>query len=221
MIVKTVVIDFDGTIVTRDLTDMLSGLAGKAAESQELDRMFQTGQLKGLQGLVKRINFLSGISVKEISDALEKDDFLREGARDLFDYLRACGIITIIASGSSIPLLELYQKKLGADYIVGSKPKVKDGRIVSIREEDYSGPDFKAHDTSIILESLGIPPSQAVAIGDSPADLGLFELAGASISINPRYGIDKHCDYVIHDNLALAIPIIQSLSKASTGNGRV
>ena len=83
MIIKALVIDFDGTIATRDLTDMLSELVGKAEESQELERLYQTGQLKGLQGLVKRINFLSGVSVQQIRTALAKDDFLRPGAVEL------------------------------------------------------------------------------------------------------------------------------------------
>jgi phosphoserine phosphatase len=212
VVIQALIIDFDGTLVTKDLTDMLSGLVNKTEESRELDHLFHTGKLKGLEGLVRRINFLSGISLEQIREATTKNDYLRVGARELFEYLKSHDIITIIASGSTLPLLEIYQQKLGVDYLVGSKPHVTNGKIISISENDYSGPDFKVRDTKLILDSLGISPSHAVAIGDSPADLGIFELSAKSISINPQYGIEDYCDYVIYDDLSKAIPILVSLS---------
>ncbi|HEX3082115.1 MAG TPA: HAD-IB family phosphatase [Candidatus Saccharimonadia bacterium] len=214
MTIRAMILDFDGTLVTADISDILAGLAGKQAESEELNRLFHGGQLRGLEGLVRRINFLSGLPVAELKQAVAENDFLRPGAHELFAFLKARGIISIIASGSIVPLLEVYQAKLGADYIIGSRPIIKDGRLVSISAAEYSGPDYKVRDSSIILKQLGIPASAVVAIGDSPADRGLFEMAAASIAIDPKAGIERDADFTIRGDLSAAIPILERLMQS-------
>jgi phosphoserine phosphatase len=104
---KAVVIDFDGTITTEDMSDLLAKTVGKQVESMELNRQFWEGSLTGLSGLVQRINFLKGITKQDLEELVEKSDYLRDGAYELFDYLRSNGIISIIASGSVLPLLEM------------------------------------------------------------------------------------------------------------------
>jgi HAD superfamily phosphoserine phosphatase-like hydrolase len=214
MIIKAIIIDFDGTIVRADTSDVLAGLVGKQAESEALNQRFHEGKMTGVEGLVQRINFLKGLSIGQMREVVAGQDYLRPGARELFDFLRANHIVSIIASGSTLPFLRIYQEKLGADYVVGSNPKIEDGRIVAISESDYSGLDFKIRDSKAILDHLGIPGSQVAAIGDSPADRAIFEFAAKSIAINPKAGIEQHADYVIHDDLAQAIPILRELMGA-------
>jgi phosphoserine phosphatase len=211
MNIQAAIIDFDGTIVTEDISDLLCDLVGKKAESEKLNRLFHEGKLQGLAGLIQRINFLTGLSLEEIQGVVNKNNYLRDGAKELFSFFRSNNIVSIIASGSIIPLLENYQKLLGADYIVGSSPIITDGRIISISEKEYSGMDFKVRDSKEILEKLNIPHSDVIAIGDSPADKGIFELAAVSIAIDPKAGIEKFTDYVIENNLNEAKVILEDL----------
>ncbi len=213
---RAAIIDFDGTIVTEDISDLLCDLVGKKEESERLNQLFHEGKLQGLTGLLQRINFLNGLSLDEIQAVVNKDDYLREGAKELFDFLKSNNIITIIASGSIIPLLETYQHILGADYLVGSRPIIKNGRIDSISEKEYTGLDFKVRDSKKILAELSIPHSSVIAIGDSPADKSIFDLAAISIAVDAKAGIEDYADYVIKSNLGEAIPIIENLMRENT-----
>lgn len=211
MSVRAVIIDFDKTITTVDTSDILADLAGKRAESEALNKAFLEGKLDGLAGLVKRINFLKGISLDTIEDLIARNDFLRPGAYELFNYFQENAITSIIASGSTVPFLSLYQKKLRADYVVGSKPHMK-GRVYgSISAKDYSGKDFKVKDSQEIVDSLGINQRDVVAIGDSPADFGLFEYAGHSIAVNAPDVVCHKADYLVLDDLSRVIPILEKL----------
>jgi phosphoserine phosphatase len=210
MKIRAAIVDFDGTIVTEDISDELCGLVGKKEESRRLNQQFHEGKLFGLASLVQRINFLTGLSLAQIQAVVEKNQYLRPGARELFEYFHDNHIISIIASGNIIPLLESYQKILGADYLVGSRPLIKDGRIVSIAEDHYSGLDFKVRDSQKILTSLGIAPAAVVAIGDSPADKGIFEIAGLSIAVDAKHGVEKFADFSIPKDLSDAIKIIDN-----------
>jgi phosphoserine phosphatase len=211
MKIKAIIIDFDGTITTRDMSDLLAQKACKEKESAELNQLFWEGKLGGITGLVQRINFLKGLSLDDLEEIVAEDDYLRPGTKELFEYCRAHNIITIIASGSILPFLKIYQDMLGADYLVGSNPRMENGKIVSISEQDYSGPDFKVQDSRVILSQLGIDAASVIAIGDSPADRGIFEFAAASIAINPKAGVEEYADYRIEDDLSEAIPIIENL----------
>ena len=213
MQIKAIVIDFDGTIVTDDILIILSDLVGKRKESEEINNAFHKNQAKGLGGLVERINFLKGLSVEQIQNVISKDDYLQNGAFELFDFFKRNNIVSIIASGNIMPVLEIYKQKLGADYLIGSKPIVEDGLIVSISENEYSGDNFKKRDLEAILMKLNIAHDSVVAIGDSPADKGIFELCAKSIAINPKEDISDFADYVIENDLSKAIPILKELMR--------
>jgi len=218
MQIRAALIDFDKTLTTEDMSDLLAEKVGKKAESEQLNHLFQTGRLKGVTGLIRRVNFLEGLSLDELEAFVNEHPCLRPGAEELFAFLKLNGIISIIASGSTVPFLEIYQRKLGADYVVGSRPSMQ-GRIMgTVTKEDYSGPDYKIRDSRVILDSLQIPAEQVVAIGDSMADLGMFEYAAKSIAIDPHPGIEPYVDYIISGDLSQAVTILDDLmAESDTG----
>lgn len=207
--IKAVLIDFDGTIVTKDILDVVCGIVGKEEESDKINKDFHAGKLTGLAPLATRINFLKGVNVAQITEKLSENPYLMQGAKELFSYLKQNSIVSIIHSGNITPILSFYQKELGADYIVGTNPQMNGEEIVGISENDFLGNNFKVEGVKKILEQLGISPEETIAIGDSPADKPMFEYAGKSIAINPKNGVEEFADYVIKDSLANAIPFIE------------
>lgn len=214
--IKAVLLDFDGTLVNRDILDIICGIAGKKQESEKLNRDFLSGKLTGLTALITRINFLQGLYVSQIQNQIEQNPYLTKGANEFLDFLKHQKTISILHSGNIIPVIIYYQKLLRIDYIVGTRPKMKGEKIVGISEVDFPGKDFKVLGVKKVLDKLNISPEETIAIGDSPADRGIFEFAGKSIAINPKNGIDRVSDFVIENDLAKAIPIIKDLNKLHT-----
>lgn len=213
MNIQVALIDFDYTITTIDTLDLLAKRFNVEAETAELDRLFWEGKLPGLQGLIRRINLLKGLTVSEINDTLGNDDIYRQGAIELFDYFKKHNVTTIIASGNILPALEAANCKLQADYLVCSRPRLVNDAIDSISEADYSGDGFKLNDSRAILKELGIRNDSVIAIGDSPADKSLLEYAKVSFVVDPKNGVKKNATYVIDDNLADIIPILEQIQK--------
>lgn len=209
--IKAVLLDFDGTLVRRDILDVVCGIVGKESESERINREFHAGARQGLDALVERINFLKGVSQDQIDATLRDEAYLMPGAQELMDYLNSRGIVTILNSGNIMPVLSTYQRMLGITYIVGSEPIMSGGVIQGISESQFSGHNFKLVGTERILSDIGILSSETVAIGDSPADLPVFEFSGTSIAINPKGAIEEYADYVINGDLRDAIEIIERL----------
>lgn len=210
MKIKAVLIDFDGTLVNKDILDVVCGIVGKEAESKKLNQEFHQGIRKGRTSLITRINFLKGVSLTQIRKKLVKNDYLRAGAKDFFDFLKTRGIISILYSGNITPILKYYQTKLGINHLVGTKPKMVDAKIISISEADFSGKEHKLINIKKILSQYRINSDEVVAIGDSPADKMIFAFAAKSIAVNPKGGIESQADFVIKDDLSKAIDVLKS-----------
>ena len=96
MKIKAILVDFDGTVVTRDILDVVCEIVGKEEESNKiLEEAFQ-GKRDGLESLITRINFLQGVSLEQIDQKLAANNYLMPGAKEFFDYLNSKGIISIL-----------------------------------------------------------------------------------------------------------------------------
>lgn len=116
--------DFDGTIVTEDILDVVCDIVEKKEESRLINEKVRRGELRGLEPLCDRINFLKGVSYKKINEKLSKETYLRKGTIELFDYLKKNNFIIILCSGNIVPVLKFYQELLNIDYIFGTNPKM-------------------------------------------------------------------------------------------------
>ena len=77
--------DFDGTIVTEDILDVVCDIVEKKEESRLINEKVRRGELRGLEPLCDRINFLKGVSYKKINEKLSKETYLRKGTIELFE----------------------------------------------------------------------------------------------------------------------------------------
>jgi phosphoserine phosphatase len=66
--IKAALLDFDGTLVDHDMTELLVELSGKDDEVKKNNQNFHSGLTTGLKGLVSSINLLRGISVTQIDE---------------------------------------------------------------------------------------------------------------------------------------------------------
>ena len=182
--------DFDGTLVNKDMLDVLCGITGHEDDSKNLNEEFIQGKREGLPVLKERIDFLKGVTIEQVFMKLDENDYLIEGAIELFQELKKRNVITVLHSGNLIPVLQYYQKKLGIDYIIGNTPRMTN---------------------NVIIKKIGAEKKDIIAIGDSPSDLAVFSLASKKIVINAKEGIEKQADIIINDNLNDLIPMLDEI----------
>lgn len=208
MNIKIFLFDFDGTIVTEDILDVVCDIVGKKEESRLINEKVKNGELKGLKPLCDRINFLKGVSYQEIKEKLSKETYLRKGTIELFDYLKKNNFTTILSSGNIIPVLKFYQELLNIDYIFGTSPKMNGEIIEQIDISDFSSNDFKYDACLNIIQKLKVEKSNIYGIGDSIVDKKMLSLAGHKFAINPKGGLEKFVDAVIQDDISDVIKYI-------------
>lgn len=210
--IKAVLIDFDGTLVTRDILDLICGIVGKEKTSEKINQEYYAGKRVGINPLIDRINLLQGVTLSQIQQKLQENTFLIKGATELINYLNENHIISILNSGNIMPVLQYYQRILRITYMIGTQP-VLEGEVIKVMtSKDFPERNYRVKRINQLLAELSVKPHETLAIGDSPSDKKIFAIAGTSIAINPKAGIEKYADYVIESNLFEAIRIIKMLN---------
>lgn len=196
---KIFLFDFDGTLVTEDILDVVCDIVGKKEESFKINKEVIEGKRTGLAHLCERINFLSGVSYNQIKNKLNESNYLRPGVIELFKYLNEKGYITILSSGNIEPVLKYYQELLNITYIFGSKPNMKEDTIIDINESNFEGNNFKYEACLNVLNKFKDEDIKVYGIGDSIVDTKMLSLADIKFAIEPKGGLEKYVNYVISD----------------------
>ena len=81
---------------------------------------------------------------------------------------------------------------LNIDFVIGTSPRIENHIIQGIELEDFNGRNFKVDGCKEIIEKYGFAKEDIIAIGDSPSDKGVFELAHQNTEFSGRkVGISK------------------------------
>ena len=196
---KIFLFDFDGTLVTEDILDVVCDIVGKKEESIELKNKVLYGHVKGYGPLCTRINFLRGVTYQQIKDKLDENNYLRDGVVELFKTLHNKGYITVVSSGNLELVLKYYQELLNITYVFGSKPNMDGDKIINILESNFSSHDFKYDACFDVIHRYDNEEKLVYGLGDSAADISMLSLADVKFAIDPKGGLENHVDYVVHN----------------------
>ena len=176
---KIFIFDFDGTLTTQDMLDEVCDIVGKKKESKKINDEVINGRKDGvITALCARVNFLKGVTNKEIEEKLGKKNYLRNGVVELFKVLN---------------------ELLNITYVFGSDPDIVYGVITGINESKYKSENFKYENCLNIIEKFKDDEKIIYGIGDSAVDIKMLSLADKKFAIDPKGNLDKHVDHIIND----------------------
>jgi phosphoserine phosphatase len=175
----------DSTFIQQEVIDLLAAAAGVGAEVVRITELSMRGEIDFATSLKARVSLLAGLPTS-VFDDVRSQITLSLGAETLVKVLHGFGDKVAIVSGGFEEVISPILRELGVDFIRANHLEVVAGQLTGRTMGPIIDRTAKAHALTEFAESLEIPLTQTVAVGDGANDLGMMALAGLSIAFNAK-----------------------------------
>lgn len=183
--VGLVVMDMDSTLITIEVIDELARLHGVGEAVAAITAAAMRGELDFATSLRRRVALLRGLSCAAL-DTVADNLPLNRGAEQLVQAAKARGVKLALYSGGFQRFAERLQQRLGLDEVAACSLAVVDGALSGELEGTIVDAERKAELLRAYAASLGLKPSQVVAVGDGANDLKMIAAAGLGIALHAK-----------------------------------
>lgn len=186
---KLIIFDFDGTLVEGSSIGHVFRAAGMGRKLAKLKKQFQAGRITERE-LTRRIAMaLRGTRVEEL-EIMASGIRPARHARETLEYLKRMGYRLAVVSFAFSAVINTVFPKNCFDIAISPVLQAKDGVLTGragmppfrSRRHAFSKGMAARH----LLRKLCVKPSEAIAVGNSLSDEGMFREVATSVSVGPK-----------------------------------
>lgn len=142
------------------------------------------------ESLRQRVALLAGLPQEALNEVYEHRLRLNVGVQTLISACKAAGLRCILLTGGFTFFADRLQQRLGLDDVCASVLEVVDGRVTGRLLPQPGGRvvdgEEKKRKLLAVCAQRGIPPAQAIAMGDGANDLPMMGAAGLSVAYRAK-----------------------------------
>ena len=200
---KLIAFDMDSTLINIECVDEIADAAGRKAEVAAITEAAMQGVITDYkESLRQRVALLRGVPVSHMEQVLRERMQFTPGAQALVTACRNAGLATLLVSGGFTFFAERVQAGLGIQFSRSNVLEIENGQLTG-RMVDQNWGDIcdGAEKRRTLLELaalMGIPPSQAIAVGDGANDLPMMEAAGLSVAFHAKPSVRAQAQVAIN-----------------------
>ena len=211
---KILIADMDSTMIGQECIDELAAEVGLKEQVSTITARAMNGEIAFEPALRERVALLKGLPISVVDEVIEKRITLTPGGMELIATMKARGHYTALVSGGFTVFTSRIAATLGFDEnranILGEKDGLLDGTVA----EPILGKQAKVDALNDIAAKLGIPPEDAIAVGDGANDLGMLHLAGSGVAIHAKPAVAAEAKIRIDHGDLTALLYLQGYRKA-------
>jgi phosphoserine phosphatase len=188
---KLVAFDMDSTLIDIECIDEIAAVAGRRAEVAAITEAAMRGEIADFkESLRRRLTLLKGVSESALHEVYAQRLRLNPGVERFVQACRSNGLKTLLVSGGFTFFSDRVRARLGLDFARANMLEIEAGRLTGglIPQPwgDIVDGDEKRRSLLELCGTLGIAPSQAIAVGDGANDLPMMGAAGLSIAFHAK-----------------------------------
>jgi phosphoserine phosphatase len=201
---KLAAFDMDSTLINIECIDELADAAGRKAEVAAITEAAMRGEIVDFkESLRRRLALLKGVPASALEDVYSNRLRLNPGAEALMAALHAGGLKTLLVSGGFTFFAERVQARLGMQFMRSNVLEIVDGRLTGqVLPQPWGDICDGAEKKRMLLETcstIGIAPTQAIAVGDGANDLPMMGTAGLSVAYHAKPKVREQAMVSIED----------------------
>ena len=188
--------DFSRTIATGSGFRVGTGFSNREGEFDRIFRDFVSHKIKDEEFIKSALKLWQGVKVEDLPKIYQKIE-LNPNVPEVLKQLREMQYKLVLISHMPQKLVDLY-RSLGFDYLVGNECEIKEGIFTGTILK--MNPD-KGVVARNLAKKLGVNLNKCIAVGDSRADIPMFESVGydKSFSFNANEEVKKYAKHHIKD----------------------
>ena len=188
---KLVAFDMDSTLINIECIDEIAEVVGRKAEVAAITEAVMRGEISDYKhSLRRRLALLRGVPVAALEEVYARHLQLNPGVEIFVRACQSVGLKTLLVSGGFTFFSERVRQRLKLDFARANMLEVNKGELTGLLLERPWGEIVDgAEKRRVVLEVcelMGIPPTQAIAVGDGANDLPMMGVAGLSIAYHPK-----------------------------------
>lgn len=185
---RVVLLDAESTLLRDNPLALVAERVGVAGEFAAVEARERAGELDFGESLRARVSLLAGLTEDDLR-AVRDELRLTPGAATSVRTLRRTGYhVGCVSSGLSF-VTDRLVAELGLEFAAANQLEIHDGVVTGRLIEPVLDGAGKAAALADFATRLGIPLSQAVAVGDGVGDVELLDAAGLGVAFNAQSGV--------------------------------
>ena len=203
--------DMDSTLITIECIDEMADLHGAGPAVAAITVAAMRGEIDFPESLRRRVSILRGLPAATLKRVYLERLRLSPGAEVMLDAFRAAGLKTLLVSGGFTYFTERLKDRLGIDFTCANTLDVNAGLLTGRVIGEIVDANVKRRELLAACNRLGVPPSDAIAIGDGANDLAMMGAAGVSIAYRAKPVVRARATYAIsHNGLGAVLPLFDA-----------
>ncbi len=177
--------DMDSTMIQGESLDDLAEIAGVGEKVAAITARAMNGEIDFKAALKERVGLLRDLPETALDEAYERVQ-PTPGADALVRIMRAHGAFTALVSGGFEYFTARVRQRLGFDHDEANTLEIADGRLTGRVVEPILNRDGKAAALIRLCRERGLPPADALAVGDGANDLTMIQRAGLGVAFHAK-----------------------------------
>jgi phosphoserine phosphatase len=179
--------DMDSTLINIECIDEIADYCGKKAEVAEITEAAMRGEITDFaDSLRRRVALLKGLPVTALQAVLDERLQLNAGAEALIKTAHANGVQTLLVSGGFTFFTDAMHARLGLSHSRSNVLNVIEHVLDGTVQTPIIDANAKRDTVQALCDSLGVPSSRAIAMGDGSNDLAMMGIAGLSVAYHAK-----------------------------------
>lgn len=192
---KLIAFDMDSTLINIECVDEIADAVGMKEQVAAITEAAMRGEIADYkESLRRRVALLEGVTVADMERVYTERLQLNPGAETLVGACKAAGLKVLLVSGGFTFFTDRVRDRLGIDYTRSNVLEIRSGpncgeltgRMVDQPWGDICDGEEKRKMLLETCAQLGIPPRQAIAVGDGANDLPMMAAAGLSVAYHAK-----------------------------------
>ncbi len=194
---ELLVFDMDSTFIQIEVIDELAKQHGVGESVSSVTEAAMRGELDFAESLISRVACLKGLPESVITKICENLP-LSEGVSSLVKCCHHAGVKIAIVSGGFTPFVAHLKERMGLFQVKANDLEISAGELTGKVKGEIVDAQAKAEFVRSLAESLQLPLSKIMAIGDGANDLKMMEVSGFSLAYRAKPAVQNQAGGIMN-----------------------